>query len=94
MVEPDEESYEINGYRLDRTCFAFPEQYDVYIGDEQVGYLRLRHGEFYADYPECGGETVYTASPNGDGIFDLDERMQYLTAAIDAIDKRHNVHAD
>lgn len=31
---------------FDRTCFACPEQYDVYDGDEKVGYVRLRHGYF------------------------------------------------
>jgi plasmid stability protein len=30
--------------RLVRTCFACPEQYDAFIGEEKVGYLRLRHG--------------------------------------------------
>ena len=39
----------INGYRLILTCGACPEQYDVFDGDRQVGYLRLRHGHFRAD---------------------------------------------
>lgn len=64
---------------------ACPEQYDVYKGDTQIGYLRLRHGHFRADYGDCGGETVYEASPNGDGCFDCDEREGYLTKAVDAL---------
>lgn len=76
----------INGYELVRTCEACPEQYDVYKDRVQVGYLRLRHGYFRADCPDCGGETVYTASPKGDGVFYDDEREFYLTEAISAID--------
>jgi len=75
----------INGYLLRLTCGACPEQYDVFWEGERVGYLRLRHGWFYAATPDVGGKTVYEASPNGDGIFDCDERVKYLTEAIEAI---------
>lgn len=61
---------------------ACPEQYDVYRNGENVGYLRLRHGGFRA---ECRGETVYTASPHGDGIFDPEERDHFLNEACQAI---------
>lgn len=72
----------INGLTLVLTCGACPEQYDVYKGDDVVGYMRLRHGHFYADYR---GRTVYTASPRGDGVFDSDERIMYLTEACNEI---------
>src|SRR5712691_9010372 len=71
--------------RLERTCFDFPEQYDAFIGDEKVGYLRLRHGHFRVECPDVFGEMVYEASPNGDGIFDDGERDQHLEAAREAI---------
>jgi len=77
---------EINGYTLVRTCTACPEQYDVFKEGVQVGYLRLRHGYFRADAPDCGGVTVYEAEPNGDGMFEVDERDHYLEEAIKAID--------
>lgn len=77
----------INGYELIETCGACPEQYDVFLNDEQVGYLRLRHGRFYASVPDVGGCIVYEAAPNGDGMFHPNERMFYLTNAIEAIDK-------
>ena len=38
------------------TCFAFPEQYDVYHRKHKIGYVRLRHGRLTADYR---GEQVY-----------------------------------
>ena len=79
----------INGYKLVKTCSACPEQYDVFFGEEQVGYLRLRHGSFTVECPECklDADLVYKAEPNGDGYFDHDEREGYLKKAIEAIDK-------
>ncbi len=75
----------INGYQLFLTCLACPEQYDVYLNGEQVAYLRLRHGRFYASYPDVGGVMVYESYPKGDGIFEDDERETELTNAIKAI---------
>lgn len=74
-------------FDLERTCWACPEQYDVFLDGETVGYLRLRHGHFRVDFPECGGETIYTASPKGDGIFEDDERYEQLKNSCDAIRK-------
>lgn len=76
----------IDGFRLVRTCIACPEQYDVFGPDgDKVGYLRLRHGTFRADFPDCGGETVYVSHPKGSGIFLEEERMEELTRAVAAI---------
>ena len=77
-------------YRLEMTCMACPEQYDVYKGEEVVGYLRLRHGYFYAACPHVGGERVYEAYPKGDGMFEEDERSRYLANALVAIDTYYN----
>lgn len=78
----------INGYRLECTCPACPEQYEVFdAADQRVGYLRLRHGWFRADAPQCGDETVYEAYPEGDGIFADHERIRYLSEAVAAIDR-------
>lgn len=70
---------------LIRTCTACPEQYDVMLDEEQVGYLRLRHGRFTVEYPDCGGELIFEAYPKGDGIFMEDERSVYLGWAMAAI---------
>lgn len=77
-----EKLYSKNGLTIKMTCSACPEQYDIFKDSEQVAYYRLRHGEFRVDIPECGGETIYEAEPNGDGIFDPDERLVYLTKAM------------
>lgn len=80
---------EIDGFKLVCTCPACPEQYDVFDATgTQVGYLRLRHGYFRADYPDHYGETVYESRPKGDGIFNDSERVPELTKAINAIKKR------
>ncbi len=71
--------------RLVQTCGGCPEQYDVFEGDELVGYLRLRHGYFYASVPDVGGDIVYEAYPKGDGMFDPDERDGHLQKAMAAI---------
>jgi hypothetical protein len=72
-------------------CSVCPEQYDAFLGDRKVGYLRLRWGEFRVDCPDCGGETIYCVQ-FGDplqGAFDNDEqRAHYLELAKAAIRER------
>lgn len=82
-----EKLYTKNGLSIKLTCAACPEQYEVFKDGNQVAYYRLRHGEFRVDYPDCGGETIYEGSPNGDGTFDANERIVYLTKAL-----RHLLH--
>ena len=77
-------------YELVQTCGACPEQYDVFLDGQEVGYLRLRHGTFRAEYPTCGGTEVYRANPEGDGVFEYHERNHYLNQAIRAIVSRHH----
>lgn len=83
------QNYEdILGYELVQTSFRCPEQYDVLKGGEKVGYLRLRHGWFRADVPDVGGVTVYENTlPGNVGWFEDHERMAFLTAAVEAIDR-------
>lgn len=72
---------------LVQTCGACPEQYDAFYDGKRVGYLRLRHGSFRVEVPDCGGDTVYSANPKGDGVFSGDERDKYLRKARKAIAK-------
>ncbi len=80
----------ILGYKLIRTCYACPEQYDIFKDGEMVGYFRLRHGYFYVETPCCGDKLVYESHPEGDGIFEDHEREKYLTLGIQAIDNHFN----
>ena len=69
----------INGLRFEKTSFACPEQYDVFLKNKQVGYLRLRHGVFRIDCPDCGRETIFTHEPpEADGIFNNSEQREYF----------------
>lgn len=74
--------------KLVKTCEACPEQYDAFLGERLVGYLRLRHGYFNVEYPCVGGELLYEADTKGDGMFDSDEREFHLGKAVRAIRKR------
>lgn len=74
----------IHGYKLQKTCSACPEQYDVYNPEgKQVAYIRLRHGFLRVDVPDCGHTIYSTERVHGDGIFDNDERFKKLTECIE-----------
>lgn len=82
---------EIKGLKFVQTCGACPEQYDVYKGDEIVGYVRLRHSFLRCDYPCCGGETIYEKCYNEDdlgGFLNDFERMRQLNIIAKKINKR------
>ena len=78
----------IRGLKFDKTSEACPEQYDVFYGETQVGYVRIRFGNLRADYPDCGGETIFCEF-FGDaflGSFESeDQRMKYLKIIADKI---------
>jgi hypothetical protein len=74
--------YKKNGLEIKISSDAFPEQYDVFKNGKQVAYYRLRHGEFIVDYPNVFGDEIMCSYPNGDGIFDTNERVIYLTKAM------------
>jgi len=75
----------LDDIKLEQTSFACPEQYDAFYKGKQVGYLRLRHGYFSVEYPDCMGELLYEAEPKGDGLFTDEERDYYLDKAKKAI---------
>lgn len=73
----------INNLDFRLTSGACPEQYDVFNGDKQVGYVRLRGGWLRCDIPDCGGDTIFEAYPNGaDGMFKSDEQRDYYLKKI------------
>lgn len=77
--------------RLEKTCRACPEQYNVWHGKLKIGYLRLRHGEFTAEYVPTG-KRVYSAAPDGDGEFEEYERDKFIDAATAAVMAEHVAH--
>ena len=49
----------IEGLRFVEIGPESPEQYEVYIGDRIVGYVRYRFGYLSADYPDAGMNEVF-----------------------------------
>ena len=79
--ESENQEFKIGSVLFVQTCYACPEQYDVYIKKEQVGYIRLRHGRLSARYPDVAGDEVYSHSYDDkwQGCFDFPEdRMKHL----------------
>lgn len=72
-------------YKLSLTCGMCPEQYDVTYEETPAGYLRLRHGNFTAIYPDVGGQLVFEAATRGDGAFEDNERRHFLTTAVERL---------
>lgn len=71
---------------LKQTCKVCPEQYDAYIGERQVAYIRVRWGQVTVKCPDVTGEIVYRSDIYGDGCFSCEhEREMHLTMAKMAI---------
>lgn len=72
---------------LKRMGMAMPEQYDLFREGRQIGYLRLRHGQFKAVYPDHrSAQIVYSANTRGQGSFQDDaERAEELQKAVVAL---------
>lgn len=77
----------ISGLEFERTCTACPEQYDVFLDDRQVGYVRLRYGKLTVDYPDCLKERIYSTNIGGEwtGEFQSDEQRLYYLGKIAGI---------
>lgn len=79
----------IKGLNFIETCSACPEQYNV--KDEQgnmVGYVRLRYGGLTCEYPDVGGELIYSQYFDNDWMrcFESDEQCEsYLSIIADKI---------
>jgi len=54
----------------------------MFLRTENKAYYQLRHGKFTVETPDWGGRIVYEAYPNGDGMFDADERLVLITSAL------------
>ena len=73
--------YSRNGLILSMTCGACPEQYDVHLNNELVGYIRLRHGTLSVEYTDFFGIStviLVTEDVEGDGCFMGHERLRFM----------------
>lgn len=81
LPEVDVGHRNIKGFEFRMTCMACPEQYDVFLGEELVGYVRLRWGCIRAEFPDVWRELVYVHEFNDPfmGCFDNEkQRMKHL----------------
>ncbi len=88
MKQQDEQI--VDGLKFVMTCSEFPEQYDVFDGDNQVGYVRMRYGNFSVSCPDAGDCLVVNRGMLGYGAFEDDERELCLKEAASAIRKWMN----
>jgi len=67
-----------------------PEQYEVYDGEDMIGYVRYRFGNLSAEYPDVGMETVLSRSLKHETgqMTDL-ERGRWLPVIAKRLRKRH-----
>jgi len=67
--------------KLVKTCFACPEQYDLFFEDKMIAYIRLRWGRLYCSVPDVSGKIIYDYQfeDTMKGMFDDEnERKKYL----------------
>lgn len=69
--------------RLRVTCESCPEQYDAFVDDRQVGYLRMRHNRFAVYCPHYGDELVFETTTGFE--WTTEEREAYLEHACSRI---------
>ena len=90
-----DEMSQLKSLNFVRTCGACPEQYDVFDGEEQVGYVRLRWGNLTVECPDCGGEYVYdySFSDGFKGCFENDTERKHFLGEIEKaiLDYRNKV---
>ena len=86
---PQLDNHEIEGLKFVLTCSQSPEQYDVYKGDEEVGYVRYRFGNLSADYTVMGDEDLLSETlPEETGILTEQQRAFWLPYIAKLINKR------
>ncbi len=78
----------INDIVLKQTSAEWPEQYDAFMDGVQVGYLKMKKGEFTVRVPDWGDQIVFRADTQGSSCFDNSERDFFLAKAKTAILKK------
>jgi len=75
-----------------QTCYACPEQYEVFYNNRQVSYVRLRWGKLTASFPDFDGEPIYNYKFYGEdglkGHFDNDIEREFHKNEIEIILRR------
>lgn len=67
--------------RLEELCSDYPEAYNLFIQDKEVGYLKVRGGIFSVEY-DLTSKIIFTTVVDGDGCFCDHERDYFLRKGI------------
>lgn len=70
---------------FEQTCFACPEQYDVYCGTRKVGYVRLRHGVFSVSTADMVTDLFTRAFPLEDSEATESEELILIMESFNSI---------
>lgn len=72
---------------FEQTCFACPEQYDVYYRTQKVGYVRLRHGVFSVSTADMVTDLFTQSFPLDDSSEALEpEELDLISNTFSSID--------
>ncbi len=86
----------INGLYFNQTSCGCPEQYDVFDEDNnQVGYVRLRHGLITCECPDIGGTEIHNEDLSGfsiDGVLHYDLRPTILSVIANKIKQYYRIY--
>ena len=93
IILDSKDTITINNIVFNKTCDAWPEQYDVYKGRKQVAYVRLRMGRLTVRVPNVSGKVVYYKNFEKEdpvkGYFNnQEERIQELTKIANILNKK------
>lgn len=77
----------VNNYALIQTWHSAPEQYEVFKGGKNVGYLRLKYGTLRVFYPGVTGNQIASFETKGYSSFEEEEKTEFLEKAVAEIDK-------
>lgn len=91
----DAYSMNIDGYVFRCTCVACPEQYDVYLGDKYVAYVRKRWGHLRV-YPTINHEVdwstvIYEKEDDDEYCGTIDDRENTLKTIVEKIKKYYDL---
>jgi len=92
MKQPKiDKPFYIKGYKFILICPGFPESYEIFKDNKNIGYLRLRWGKFKIIIPDYRGIIIDELYPKGHGEFHDNERRYYLKESLKKINWYYDI---
>ncbi len=64
--------------KLTKISISHPEEYEVSLQGNVIGFIRLNYNCLRVDYMNYGGEVLFDDATKGDGEFDESEKDNYI----------------